>query len=217
MFFCHLTRKPQKMYNFSMYHLKETTAAEIVIKKSRFIGLLIPVSDINDVSGILSYVRKQYPNATHYCTAMIIGNVHRSNDDGEPSGTAGLPMLECLRHKDIDNVLAVVIRYFGGTLLGTGGLVRAYQQAVNAAFENAVLTLPVLMKTYSVSFPYEFTSKMENYLQNNALIIDRSYGQEATIIFQCENDLTDDIRQLTSGICEPIFISEEIAEKPIEQ
>ena len=116
-----------------MYHIKNEVISEIEIKKSKFFGILSPASSIEEAREILSDVRKRYPNATHYCTAMIFGNIQRSNDDGEPSGTAGLPMLECLRHKELDNVVMIVVRYFGGTLLGTGGLVKAYQQSTLSA------------------------------------------------------------------------------------
>ena len=101
---------------------------EQVIEKSRFIGVIVPVNSTEDGEQVLKNVRVDYPNATHYVYAWRIqnGKLEKSSDDGEPQGTGGKPVLELLQHKELWNVILVVIRYFGGTLLGTGGLVRAY-------------------------------------------------------------------------------------------
>ena len=109
-------------------------------KKSRFIANIAPVSSEAEAVSFIESIRKKYYDARHHCTAFIIGRnkeVTRCSDDGEPSGTAGKPILEVLLGADVTNVAAVVTRYFGGTLLGTGGLVRAYTQAAREAIENA--------------------------------------------------------------------------------
>ncbi len=198
-----------------MLHLKETVTHSIEVKKSKFIAVLIPVVNEDETREALLTVRKQYPNATHYCRAMIIGNTQRSSDDGEPSGTAGLPMLECLRHKELDNVLAIVVRYFGGTLLGTGGLVRAYQQAVNEAIEKAALTTPVEMNRYQVTVPYSLNDKAERILNTMALITDRQYGEDVTIIYLCEKDLTVSFEAISQGKIRPLFLNKETVEYPL--
>ena len=199
-----------------MYHIKSRAIAEIEIKKSRFIGILIPVQPDTDIKSLLADVRKEYPNATHYCTALITGNIQRSNDDGEPSGTAGLPMLECLRHRDLDNVLLVVVRYFGGTLLGTGGLVRAYQQSAQQAIAAASLTVPVEVGRYSIKVPYDLISRMENLLQNKAVIVNREYGEQAEFTYDCEEDISEECMSLTAGRCKPQYMETLIIEKEIQ-
>lgn len=118
--------------------LKEGGKGEIVEKKSRFIATLAPANSEEEAAAFIETVKKKYWDARHNCSAFVIGDkaqMTRCSDDGEPSGTAGKPMLEVLLASEVRNVAAVVTRYFGGTLLGTGGLVRAYTQAVQAGLE----------------------------------------------------------------------------------
>ncbi len=120
--------------------LAQRVEHEIVIKKSRFICALIPAEDEQQAAAELLKVKKKHYNAAHNCSAMILkpdASFEKSSDDGEPQGTAGLPMLEVLRHSALTNILAVVTRYFGGTLLGAGGLVRAYSASVSEALAEA--------------------------------------------------------------------------------
>ena len=200
-----------------MYHIKNEVISEIEIKKSKFFGILSPASSIEEAREILSDVRKRYPNATHYCTAMIFGNIQRSNDDGEPSGTAGLPMLECLRHKELDNVVMIVVRYFGGTLLGTGGLVKAYQQSTLSAIALATLTVPVETGQYEITVPYDLISRVENLLQKQAVIIDRQYHEQITFVYQSENDLASQFQEITNGHYAPLYQKTLIVEKEVAQ
>ncbi|MBQ3385257.1 MAG: YigZ family protein [Erysipelotrichaceae bacterium] len=198
-----------------MFHIRSEVISEIEIKKSKFFGILTPASSIEEAKELLSDVRKRYPNATHYCTAMIFDNIQRSNDDGEPSGTAGLPMLECLRHKDLNNVVMIVVRYFGGTLLGTGGLVKAYQQSTLAAIEKAVLTLPVEAGLYTVSVSYDLINRMEMLLRKEAEIKDRQYDEQVTFTYMSEKDLTRQIQEISNGSARPELIENVIIEKPV--
>ena len=200
-----------------MYHIKNEVISEIEIKKSKFFGILSPASSIEEAREILSDVRKRYPNATHYCTAMIFGNIQRSNDDGEPSGTAGLPMLECLRHKELDNVVMIVVRYFGGTLLGTGGLVKAYQQSTLSAIALETLTIPVETGQYEITVPYDLISRVENLLQKQAVIIDRQYHEQITFVYQSENDLASQFQEITNGHYAPLYQKTLIVEKEVAQ
>ena len=121
--------------------VKEVVPAELIIKKSRFISILRPLSQLQEVAQGLHYAQQKYPGANHYCFAYIIrqdGSIlERCSDDGEPSGTAGWPILNVLKKGSLENVMAIVVRYFGGTLLGTGGLVKAYTQAVQSAMNTA--------------------------------------------------------------------------------
>lgn len=108
---------------------------EIIIKKSRFITKLIYIDDINSVNDIINNLRKEHKKCTHICYAYIVGANVKAVDDGEPSGTAGKPILNVLQKKNVNNVLAIVIRYFGGVKLGAGGLVRAYTNSISEAFK----------------------------------------------------------------------------------
>lgn len=134
--------------------------AELDIKKSRFIGILMPLQDVNQFETSIQELRMVYPGANHYCYALVVKQndavLERCSDDGEPSGTAGWPMLGVLKNKGLQNVLAVVIRFFGGTLLGTGGLVRAYTGAVQSALDAARLVLMEYSQKIAVSLEYSY-------------------------------------------------------------
>ena len=129
---------------------------EIEIKKSKFIALIVPVYHVDDVKKKLEQVKKGYPGATHYCYAYILLQEKRCSDDGEPSKTAGQPILNVLEKQQLSYVLAIVIRYFGGIKLGAGGLVRAYTNAVIQVLEKAHIYPMGLKKHIKVTFSYEF-------------------------------------------------------------
>jgi uncharacterized YigZ family protein len=111
--------------------------SELLIRKSRFLGCVQPVADRAAAQAVVARLRGEHPGAAHVCWALHAGGQSAANDDGEPGGTAGRPMLEVLRHQDLDGVLATVVRYFGGVKLGAGGLVRAYTDAVAQALLHA--------------------------------------------------------------------------------
>lgn len=113
---------------------------EYVINKSRFIACLFRVNNIDEVNKYLEKVKTEYKDATHYCYSYIIDNIKRFNDDGEPGGTAGMPILNVLENNNLNYVLCIVIRYFGGIKLGVGGLVRAYTKSVTNALDKTKLT-----------------------------------------------------------------------------
>ena len=119
------------------YSIAEAVHAEVQIKKSRFIACVEPVQDRAAALKILDRLRAQHPGAAHVCWALMAGGQSAAVDDGEPSGTAGRPMLEVLRHQNLEGVLATVVRYFGGVKLGAGGLVGAYTDAVAQAIKSA--------------------------------------------------------------------------------
>lgn len=122
---------------FMAYSLKQPVDAELVLKKSRFIARVETVENREQAQKIVEQLWQLHPDATHVCWALMAGGQSAAVDDGEPSGTAGRPMLEVLRHQDLHNVLATVVRYFGGVKLGAGGLVRAYTDAVAQALLKA--------------------------------------------------------------------------------
>jgi uncharacterized YigZ family protein len=126
-------------------------------KGSRFLAFAIPVTTQNEIKPILDHYRKVYHDARHYCYAYMIGydkSVWRSNDDGEPSGTAGKPILGQINSNDLTNILIIVIRYFGGTLLGVSGLINAYRNAATDAISKAEIIECIVMEYYRLVFPY---------------------------------------------------------------
>jgi uncharacterized YigZ family protein len=134
---------------------------ELIVKKSRFLCCVQPMSDRASAQAVVDALRQQHPGATHVCWALLAGGQSAAVDDGEPSGTAGRPMLEVLRHQDLEGVLATVVRYFGGVKLGAGGLVRAYTDCVAQALLHAEKITLQRMSTLQCSFPYA----MEGWLR----------------------------------------------------
>lgn len=146
-------------------------------KKSRFIAHIAPVSSEEEAVSFIESIRKKYYDARHHCTAFIIGRnkeVTRCSDDGEPSGTAGKPILEVLLGADVTNVAAVVTRYFGGTLLGTGGLVRAYTQAAREGIENAGIGIMRYKTEMTIEIDYTDVGKVQYLLGSRKINIAQS-------------------------------------------
>ena len=179
--------------------------AEIEIKKSIFIGRSIFVKSEEEALDFLDKVKEEEKSATHNCHAYIIGEdglTQRYSDDGEPSGTAGIPMLEVLKKEEMRNVLVIVTRYFGGTKLGAGGLVRAYTDAVVRALDDAKR---VVMKNFmrtKIIYDYTFHGALVNLLANeNFKIIEENYTDkvEVTIDIGEDKSILDKIRNLTSA------------------
>ncbi len=141
-----------------MNTIKDTIENEIIINKSRFITTIKHISNVLEATAFLSEIRKKYYDATHNCFAYIIGEnqeLQKFSDDGEPSQTAGAPMMDVLKKNNLTNVIVVVTRYFGGILLGAGGLVRAYSESVSEIVKKAeIYTLTSLQKVLiSISYP----------------------------------------------------------------
>lgn len=148
--------------------IDQTTSDEIIEKKSRFISTIYPIQSEEEALVIIEQAKKTYWNATHNCSAYTLGVNHeiiRSSDDGEPSGTAGKPMLDVLLGAELHNVIVIVTRYFGGTLLGTGGLIRAYQSAVKAALSKAIIIEKIPSIKVSISTNYNDFGKLQ-YITN---------------------------------------------------
>ena len=165
--------------------VKQYGEGEIEEKKSRFLGKIKPVSTEEEAIAFIETIKKQYWDARHNCYAFIIGENSESircSDDGEPSGTAGKPMLEVLQNNGLKNVVAVVTRYFGGTLLGTGGLVRAYTQATQAALEEAQVATMTLMSVLAIKTDYNAVGKIKYmFAQADILVQNEEYGVDVTI------------------------------------
>ena len=189
--------------------LYEGGSGEITEKKSRFIATLKPVESEEEALAFVEEMKKKYWDASHNCSAFVIGErgeLCRCSDDGEPSQTAGRPMLDVLLGEEIRNVCAVVTRYFGGTLLGTGGLVRAYSGAVKAGLENCRVVTKRLAKELTVGTDYSGVGKIQ-YLaaQNGITVLDSQYGTDVTFSFLVPVDEADRFAALltegTNGRC----------------
>ncbi|MBB2483831.1 YigZ family protein [Mitsuaria sp. WAJ17] len=136
------------------FSLASTVHSELLIKKSRFIGCVEPCADRALALGRVAELRQQHPGAAHVCWALLAGGQSAANDDGEPGGTAGRPMLDVLRHQDLEGVLATVVRYFGGVKLGAGGLVRAYTDSIAQALLQAQKIPRVRQARLRCTLPY---------------------------------------------------------------
>lgn len=154
--------------------IKEDNQHEIEIKKSRFICFLKRIESEEEAKNFIQQIKKEHWKANHNCSAFILGDrndIQRSSDDGEPSGTAGVPMLEVLKKNDLINVCAIVTRYFGGTKLGAGGLIRAYSGAVAQAIAVTGIVEGRLQQEVFVHLEYPNWGKMENFITNEQLAV----------------------------------------------
>lgn len=155
---------------------------ELTIRKSRFIGCVEPVADRAAALAIVAGLRAQHPGAAHVCWALMAGGQSAAVDDGEPSGTAGRPMLEVLRHQGLEGVLATVVRYFGGVKLGAGGLVRAYTDCVAQALLHADKQPLVARQSLRCALPYAFEGLLRRTLDSHGANIDAvRHGDEVEV------------------------------------
>ena len=175
------------------------TSHTIIIKKSEFITELYRVFSVDEFNTILKDAKKRHPKATHICTAYRIQQFEKSNDDGEPSGTAGLPMLEVLRKQSIIDVCALVIRYYGRIQLGAGGLTRAYSGSVAQALETVKLNPIMDMLDTIIEFPIPFTDIILNRLKDIE-ILNKSFTDHVQLTIRSINDdYLLDLKEITRG------------------
>ncbi len=178
--------------------------AEIVEKKSRFIATVKPVKSEEEAIEFIESLKKKYWNATHNCSAYVIGErfqTQRCSDDGEPSGTAGKPMLDVLLGEEIHDVAVVVTRYFGGTLLGTGGLVRAYQGATKAGLEASLVITKMHGQKMRVETDYTGLGKIQYILgQKGIRILNSEYTDRVALeVLLPDNELKSVMAEITEG------------------
>lgn len=190
------------MSNYKSIH--EYGRDEIIINKSKFIGTAKPVENEEQAIEFIDSIRKEFKDATHNCYAYVIGenkNIQRYSDDGEPSGTAGMPILNVINQENLVNVAVVVTRYFGGVLLGAGGLVRAYTKGCKIGLESGIIVDKNLY--YDVSFDLDYTllGKMDNeLLKNNFIVKDKLYSDRVEFKLIVQDDETEKINALVNEI-----------------
>ena len=187
--------------------IAEKARIEMNEKRSRFIATVRSVENQEEMDAFLDELRKEYWNASHHCYAYQIGKrseIQRFSDDGEPQGTAGKPILEVLKGEDLKNTAIIVTRYFGGTELGTGGLVRAYGKSAKEGVLAAGIVECILMRRYKLTVPYTLVGKVEYLLNENGYIIEgANYTEDVRLNVLVEEDSGKDfknqITELTSA------------------
>lgn len=178
-----------------MYTILENAMVEIIINKSKFIGILYKINNILEAQNIIKETKDNYHDATHVCYAYIINNQEKANDDNEPQGTAGMPILSVLKKNHLTNVLAIVIRYFGGIKLGSGGLIRAYSSTTIAALEKAKI-IP-LKKGFiiKITFNYDKESIINKFLKKEN-IIKKEYQELISYQIKIDSDTLNILKDL---------------------
>lgn len=169
--------------------LARPASSELLIKKSRFIACVQPVADRARALEVVAALRAQHPDAAHVCWALLAGGQSAAVDDGEPGGTAGRPMLEVLRHQNLDGVLATVVRYYGGVKLGAGGLVRAYTDGVAQALLGAEKRPVVRQVTLHCSLPYALEGVLRRELDaSGAALLEVQHAAAVAMTFVVAQD-----------------------------
>lgn len=187
-----------------MKTIKNNLSNEIIIKNSRFICLLIKINNI-DISDILNNIKLSYPKATHYCYGFIYNNYKKSSDDGEPTGTAGNSILFVLEKNNLNNILCVVIRYFGGIKLGAGGLIRAYTKSVTECLKKE--EFKELENGYKIKIEFAYNQEKQiTYLLNNSIVIHKEFNETITYICLINEETLKKLKNYKIKILEKIIM-----------
>lgn len=197
-----------------------TTVKEIEIKKSRFIGRVYHVENEEEVDVILNSVKKEHYKATHVCSAYVLATVperQKASDDGEPSGTAGKPILEVIRKNELKNILVVVIRYFGGIKLGAGGLIRAYSGTASEVLSEAPVVLKQLSDLVAVEIAYPLYGGLINFLNSkNVTPVEESFGEKVTLSFYLPVAETENFIAMVRDAVNDAFEYVILEQKPVD-
>ncbi|MBR2833225.1 MAG: YigZ family protein [Bacilli bacterium] len=169
-----------------MKSIEKDTITEIIINKSRFISILCNIDNTNQVKDKIAFYKKKYKDATHYCTAYIIDSYTKCDDNGEPSGTAGMPILNVLKNSELNHILCIVVRYFGGIKLGAGGLVRAYSKSASEVIKKA----PIIELTngyyIEITFNYDDIKTIDNLLKD--LEVEKKFDEKIIYSFKISEE-----------------------------
>lgn len=183
--------------------IKDEIINEIEIEKSRFICYLKRINSKEEAEEYIQKIKKINYKATHNCSCYSLFNpsYQKCSDDGEPQGTAGLPMLDAIKKSNINNIVAVVTRYFGGIKLGAGGLIRAYSNSISQALENSNLLKVKEYSHYEIEFDYNIINIIEKYFnQNNIKVLDKEYELKVKYLFYSDNpNIKDTLINLALG------------------
>jgi uncharacterized YigZ family protein len=196
--------------------------ATLEVKRSRFLCTLARVESEDAARGVVDRLRREHWDARHHCSAFVLGPdaaVQRSSDDGEPAGTAGAPMLEVLRGREVSDVVAVVTRWFGGVLLGAGGLVRAYSDAVRAALDEVGTLERRLLTEVALVLDHADAGRVETELRSRGVeVLDVSYGARVRLLLGTADPgaLERSVAELTGGRAVPEAAGERWVDRPAE-
>ena len=181
-------------------YIKEECTNTIVIEKSRFITYLEYCENEEQYKEYLKTIKKKHYDATHVCSAFLGKDTRRSSDDGEPSGTAGVPMLSCLDKHGMENTAAFVVRYFGGIKLGAGGLIRAYSSSVSEAIKQADLVEDRIFNQYTITLNYETANRIDYLLNKECEEVETEYSENVKYTFLTNDEkVLNRIEEVTSG------------------
>ena len=185
-----------------MLTILEPIENELIINKSSFITYLYPVQTVDEAKNYIKQIKEKHPTATHHVVCYIIGKTGENgtaNDDGEPSGTAGLPALNVFKNNDITNFVCIIVRYFGGIKLGAGGLVRAYSKSASEALKLAVKVPIIEYDFLELEFSYAYLDIIENRLKNYE-ITNRSFSTNISIIVKVNKLETNTLISMLVGL-----------------
>ncbi len=207
---------------FKFKTIKENVTAQIVEKKSKFIANMFYIESMEEADRIIKETKKKYHDARHNCFAYILETGEENllvkyNDDGEPSGTAGSPMLNIIANEGLSNVLVIVTRYFGGILLGTGGLVRAYSEATKEALKLAEVVEKSIGYVVEIEIEYNDLDKIKYYIkQKNMKIIDSKYTENVILTVEMRKEILEEFTNNSKNINFKIIKYKILEEKNIE-
>jgi len=181
------------------FTVKKEGSDEIIIQKSRFIGYVRRVETEDAAQAFIQEIKKKHHDATHNCSAYMIGEhdqIQKANDDGEPSGTAGVPMLEVLKKQGLKDTAIVVTRYFGGIKLGAGGLIRAYGNTTSQAIQTTGIVKRQLMQGFLITVDYTLLGKLENVLRNSEHILESiDYLEQVALLVYVKKENSQDFQE----------------------
>ena len=191
-----------------MFSIKNNDKYELIIKNSKFISLIFRVYNKDEVNDILYNIKKEYPNATHYCYGYVIDSDIRANDDNEPSGTAGYPILNQITSNYLNYTLIVVIRYFGGIKLGVGPLTRTYAKVAREVIrDNNIIELE---KGYDIDIIFNYNDiKDVDYILGNSKVIDKSFNENIIYNVYVNKGVLDNLSKYNTIINKEIYIEKE--------
>ena len=190
-----------------MQSIKNNDKYEYIVKNSKFISLIYKVYSKEEALNTMNILKKQYTNATHYCYAYIIDNDIKANDDNEPSGTAGNPILKQIQNNNLNYTLLVVIRYFGGIKLGAGPLTRAYAKAAREVIKKD--NIITLIKGYDISITFTYNDiKTIDYLLNNSKIINKTFDNNIIYNAYVTKEVLNSLEDYNPKINKEVFIEE---------
>lgn len=192
---------------------------DTIINKSRFIGYAMPINSEEEALAFIDKIKANHRDATHNVYAYVFGkdsNIQRFSDDGEPSGTAGIPVLEVIKKENLRNVVVVVTRYFGGTKLGAGGLIRAYTRGAKIGLDSGNMVDMILHAKIKIRIDYTLYGKVENYLINENYIVDESVFDDGVNVFvYIEDSKIEDFTKIITDLTNGNVIFENVDEEYI--